>query len=259
MSRGRTFLLNQLGSSNGAGGVTNGVAYFTAPFTIGSESAFTYDPSTDLLTVPFLTLNGASAVLTVAPVSGPGSVLIGRGSGGSGGRLDFVATNGDASAVRFIGLSGGSGNYIAGSVASDMVSRLPSGKFLWSVDGGTTAEFVVKDTAVAAGVDDAVTLGEPSVGWKQVYAAYTDTSGGVTGNRTINKMAGSVNFAAGMSTVVVTNSVVTTSSKVFAAISTSGSSGVIGSVVPGSGSFAIVMSTNPAAETRVQWFVLSTN
>jgi len=45
MARGRTFLLNQLGTSNGSGGTTNTLPKFTAPFTLG-DSQVTDDGTT---------------------------------------------------------------------------------------------------------------------------------------------------------------------------------------------------------------------
>ena len=108
-------------------------------------------------------------------------------------------------------------------------------------------------------IDNTYGIGNPSTGVKQFFASYTDISGGVTGNATISKMAGSVNLAAGVNTLVVTNTLCTTSSKVFAQISTSASTGVIRSVVPLAGSFVINMSTAPGAETRIQWWLLNTN
>lgn len=107
--------------------------------------------------------------------------------------------------------------------------------------------------------DDTVGVGNAALGIKQLFASYTDTSAGVTGNRTINKMAGSVNLPAGGNSIVVTNSLVTTSTKVLAVIATSDATAVIRSVVPASGSFAVNMSTAPTAETRINWVIINTN
>lgn len=83
----------------------------------------------------------------------------------------------------------------------------------------------------------------------------TNTAGGTTGNRTINKMAGSVNFAAAATSLVVTNSLVTTSSNIFVQIQTNDATAVLKNVVPAAGSFTINMATAPTAETRVAFLV----
>lgn len=357
MSRGRTFLLNQLGSGNGAGGGAGQVAFFTGPFTLGSEAAFKYDDLTNTLTVDSVASNtGAALTLSgTAPTSGAGvnvSLLASDAISGNGGDVYLYAGNrvasgrtgsvfaGENSAAMLTGvtrtnglptsdsvgraliLAGGNSRFYdftfrSGAIEHGFVSFKSDSSTVGTLSANAADDpigiFAAKgaasatawDTAVAGmyvltgetqtatnqgryiqfravangstsqtnawriasspvgdfvpETDDAYRIGSGTLGIKQLHAAYTDTSGGVTGNRTINKMAGSVNFAAAMTTLVVTNSVVTTSSKVFASISTSGSTGVLGSIVPGSGSFAINMSTAPNAETRVHWFVLSAN
>jgi hypothetical protein len=85
----------------------------------------------------------------------------------------------------------------------------------------------------------------------------TVTGGGTTGNQTINKASGTVNFAAAASTLTVTNSLVTTSSIVFAVVRTNDSTATIKNVVPGSGSFVITLSAAATAETSVGFFVIN--
>jgi hypothetical protein len=85
----------------------------------------------------------------------------------------------------------------------------------------------------------------------------TTTAGGTTGNQTINKMMGSVNIAAGQSTITVTNDNVGTTTHVYAAIATNDTTAVIKNVVSGSGSFVITLSANATAETKINWFILA--
>ena len=85
----------------------------------------------------------------------------------------------------------------------------------------------------------------------------TVTAGGTTGNQTINKMSGTVNFAGGGSTLTVTNSLCTTSSIVFATIRTNDATATIKNVVPGSGSFVITLTAAATAETSVGFFVVN--
>lgn len=86
----------------------------------------------------------------------------------------------------------------------------------------------------------------------------TITGAGTTGAQTINKSSGSVNLAAAATSLVVTNSVVGTSSRVFLNIATNDANTFSVRAVPAAGSFTIqVKGTAPAAETRVDFFVVN--
>ena len=83
----------------------------------------------------------------------------------------------------------------------------------------------------------------------------TITAGGITGNQTINKTSGTVNIAAAGTTVTVTNSLVTTSSIVFAVIRTNDTTAYIKNVVPGAGSFDINLGAAATAEISIGFIV----
>lgn len=86
----------------------------------------------------------------------------------------------------------------------------------------------------------------------------TNTAGGTTGAQTINKPSGSVNFAASATSLVVTNSLVSTSSHVFLTVETNDASAFSVRAVPASGSFTIyIVGTAPAAETKVGFLVIN--
>lgn len=86
----------------------------------------------------------------------------------------------------------------------------------------------------------------------------TITAGGTTGAQTINKASGTVNLAASATSLVVTNSLVTTNSRIFLNIATNDASSFELRAVAASGSFTIhVKGTAPAAETRVDFLVLN--
>lgn len=85
----------------------------------------------------------------------------------------------------------------------------------------------------------------------------TITSGGTTGNQTINKPTGTVNFAAAATAITVTNSLCTTSSTVFAVVRTNDTTAVIKNVVPGNGSFVITLNAAATAETSVGFWVIN--
>lgn len=85
----------------------------------------------------------------------------------------------------------------------------------------------------------------------------TNTATGTTGNQTINKVSGSVNFAAAATTLTVTNSLVTANSLVFCTILTNDGTATIKNVVPTAGSFTITLAAAATAETRVGFFVIN--
>lgn len=85
----------------------------------------------------------------------------------------------------------------------------------------------------------------------------TITAGGTAGAQTINKRAGSVNFAASASSLVVTNSLVTADSVIVATIATNDANMNSVKAVPASGSFTLYADNQPAAETRVNWAVVA--
>lgn len=85
----------------------------------------------------------------------------------------------------------------------------------------------------------------------------TITAGGTTGNQTINKYAGSVNFAAAATSLTVTNSLVTTSSVIICTIATNDATMTSVQAVAASGSFVIYANAAATAETRVNFIVLN--
>ena len=104
--------------------------------------------------------------------------------------------------------------------------------------------------------DGTGTLGNASKHFAQIFLDYTNTAAGTTGARTINKAAGRVNFAAAATSLVVTNSLVTAASKVFALAASKDTSGRVYAVVPAAGSFTIYC-TAPAAEMPVNFLVIN--
>lgn len=85
----------------------------------------------------------------------------------------------------------------------------------------------------------------------------TVTAGGTTGNRTINKITGTVNIAAAGSSVTVTCAQCSTSSIVFAVVRTNDTTALIKNVVPGAGSFVITMNAAVTAETSIGFLVMN--
>jgi hypothetical protein len=89
----------------------------------------------------------------------------------------------------------------------------------------------------------------------QIILDKTITASGTTGAQTINKTTGSVNFAAAASSLVVTNSLVTTSSVIICTVGTNDATMKSVQAVAAAGSFTIYPSASPTAETRVNFIV----
>jgi hypothetical protein len=85
----------------------------------------------------------------------------------------------------------------------------------------------------------------------------TNTAAGTTAPQTINRPSGTVNFAAAATTLVVTNSLCTTSSIVFATVRTADATAYIKNVVPAAGSFTIELGAAATAETSVGFFIIN--
>jgi hypothetical protein len=85
----------------------------------------------------------------------------------------------------------------------------------------------------------------------------TNTAAGTTGAQTINRPSGTVNFLGSTSALVVTNSLCTASSIVFATVRTNDTTAYIKNVVPAAGSFTINLGANATAETSVGFFIIN--
>lgn len=91
----------------------------------------------------------------------------------------------------------------------------------------------------------------------QIVVLNTVTTGGTTGAQTINKPSGTVNFAALATSLVVTNSLVSTSSIIIATVRTDDSAMKSVSAVPTSGSFTLFADVAANAETSVGFLVIN--
>lgn len=146
-------------------------------------------------------------------------------------QLSFAAGNGTRAIAR-AGIGIASLTNTAGSESGDMIFLTQS--------GGTAMSEKMRITSGGG-----ITL------------TATNTAAGTTGNQTINKPSGTVNIAAAGTSITVTNSLVTTSSIVFATIRTNDATAVIKNVVPASGSFTINLNAAATAETSIGFFVIN--
>lgn len=214
-------------------GALNGTVGATTP----AAGAFT--------TVAATSVSNPSAALTLISQA-QGSVTIDNGS-------VIIAADNRANGTHFFGF----GSYRAArdSVIGFSSSDTPSGA---SNDTGLSrdsAGVVAVGTGAQGSAAGSLKAANVALGVGLSVEA-TITAGGTTGAQTINKAAGSVNFAASATTLVVTNSLVTASSLVFCVVQTNDTTATIKNCVPGSGSFTITLTAAATAETRVGFFVV---
>jgi hypothetical protein len=108
---------------------------------------------------------------------------------------------------------------------------------------------------VSAGL---MNLGAGGFSWGKLHLDYTNTA--TVGAVTINKAAGRVNIASGATSVVVTNSLVTAATIVYAvAAQADANNPGLRSVVPAAGSFTINISTAPAANQAWSFTLINTD
>lgn len=85
----------------------------------------------------------------------------------------------------------------------------------------------------------------------------TITPPGTNGAQTINKGAGSVNFAIGATSLIVTNNLVSTNSVILVTIANNDASFTSAQITQTSGSFTIFANAPANAATRVNFLVIN--
>ena len=180
------------------------------------------------ITPPTVSFVGASTVTNAAAFAVDGAVAAGANATATNSHslyLGSSAVNGGGSVTNSYGLftnanTGATNNYIA------------------SLNGSTGEVLRVRTDG-------------------QIAVLATNTATGTNGAQTINKPSGTVNFAAAANSLVVTNSLCTTSSIVFAVVRTNDSTAVIKNVVPGAGSFTITLNANATVATSVGFLIIN--
>ena len=89
----------------------------------------------------------------------------------------------------------------------------------------------------------------------QISIEATNTTPGTTGAQSINKASGKVNFAAGATSLVVTNALCQTTSIVHATVLTDDATAYVKNVVPGNGNFTIKLGAAATSESSVGFIV----
>jgi hypothetical protein len=113
-----------------------------------------------------------------------------------------------------------------------------------SIDVGSTSKYFIYSLSTS-----------PSFLSGKLTFDTSDTAAATTGNQTISKPAFSVNFAAGTSSLVVTNSFITANSYVLCTVQTNDATALLKNASPAAGSVTIRLNANATAETRVACLV----
>ena len=120
--------------------------------------------------------------------------------------------------------------------------------------GGSVPALIPANAAVGG-----ATLGYAAYGFKQLYIDYTMTAAAATGNKTINKAAGSIRIAAAGTTVTLTNSLITANTIVNCYLGTSDATAKSVVNVAAAGSTVFTLNAATTAEVEIRWSLVSTD
>lgn len=165
----------------------------------------------------------------------------------------YTGVSGSESYKELTGIKG----YVRGASLTDPGGGLRLGTKV--NDGIYTEHLELDDTGqLFSIVNGAVKLGKSNQGFKGLHLDYTNSA--TVGAVTINKPAGSVNIAAGASSVVVTNNLVTAASLVIPFLmQTDATLTFLRACIPAAGSFTINGNANATANCKIGFVVINTD
>jgi hypothetical protein len=185
--------------------------------------------------------------------TGTSNILIGSSATGT--------TN--ASSEIIIGSQNGMGSLTATIGRAAQTRTHLYGSLTMGTDTTSSGRLTVRGTGTSSAANTAIfedSGGTDILGIRndgRIAFLATNTASGTTGAQTINRPSGTVNFAAGATSLVVTNSLCTTSSIVLPVIRTNDATATIKNVVPDAGSFTINLTAAATAETSVGFFIIN--
>lgn len=179
---------------------------------------------------------------------------------------ELLLTDGDVSHEGRIGINSAPNTPFTGCEEGNTRIQVPANKEIefWSAlnliakfsfDGGVSD----LNCSIRPNVNEFYFLGSDNRLWAGIYLSRTITPGGTTGAQTINKSTGSVNFAIGATSLVVTSSYVAANSIIIATVATNDATMKSVQVVAASGSFTIYANAAATAETRVNFLIILPN
>ena len=267
---GSTLNIPQYSGGGGTpGGATGNVQFNSSGTFAGSNNLFWDNTNSRLgigTTSPTVNLNVVSSTNTGitarnTSTSGRADLLVTNDAGNVGGFTIYgsafgapFSNNVAVTSFKSLGMYTDGGVINGGTSTMDFITGGYNNSPTMRITGGNTGNVLIGTTTNAGFKLDVN-------GTARVQGALnfnpTNTAAGTTGNQTINKASGTVNIAAAGTSITVTNSLVTTSSIVFATIRTNDATAVIKNVVPAAGSFTINLNAAATAETSIGFFVIN--
>ncbi len=221
--------------------------------TTGHDNAiFGYQAGSAITTASYNTVFGSAAL--GACVTGTENAIFGRRS--------FVSATGSYNT----GLGSDSGVSVTTGAQNTFIGYNAGSNV---TTGSNVSCFGYGATASAVGVSDEMTFGNanltkiraPGIGFVVSLTDFnlpkTSTAVATVGAQTISKPAGSVNFAAAATSLVVTNALVTATSVIIATVGTNDTTMKSVAAVAGAGSFTLYANAAATAETRVSFMVVN--
>lgn len=187
-------------------------------------------------------------------------------TGNNAGRVSFVAQNTNSAGNTSFYFQNNRGGYASYGGVVQGGSTFGS---TWFGANRSDKTFLIADGASSTGLgigtltNQDVILGSNNLERMRITGAgginfsATNTAAGTTGAQTINKSAGSVNVAAAGTTLVVTNSLVTTASLVFLQVYGTDATATSARVTVATGSFTIILNAAATNETKVAFRVIN--
>ena len=163
--------------------------------------------------------------------------------------------------IRTCTSTGGETNVDSATVRIGDVNQRYNGTRIILDDSAQTLEmntsgFTTVGELISSGItlNGSISFANPTA--NHIGLARTVTPSGTTGNRTINAMAGTVNFAAGTASITVTNLIANATSLIFCTVQTNDATATACRVTDkGAGAFTIRLNANATAETAVAFWV----
>jgi len=219
--------------------------------------------STGGLTFPGATIGTSAINLSGASTTASGGISWGSGSSIYRSGSATITVQGSFNTTSNLGIVNGgalinwqnqnNGYIVFGSTGLSMFKNLSDANpavTITNVHGGATGKILVLASSVGASVFSVDRFGK-------IAMDATNTASGTTGAQTINKPSGFVNFAAAASTIVVTNSLVSTTSIVQVQVYGTDATATTAKVTLATGSFTITLNAAATAETKVSFIVIN--
>lgn len=216
-------------------------------FLLGASAAATGNPRLDVVT------GSGGVALCISD-----SVTDATNKVGRFGVRHYTNTEEPAAMIVVTSSSGSTSINFGGGTA--LFNAVTNGRLYAAANNTTTTGTSIVEWDISGfypAADNSFTLGASSLGFSNVFISKTITPAATVGAQTINKNAGSVNFAAAATSLVVTNSRVTANSIVVATVATNDATMTSVQAVPGAGSFTLFANAAATAETRVNFLVIN--